>query len=205
MHEEMHALLNAYLDGELVGRRLKEMETHLVSCEACQEELRELRQVSELLHSDPVPEAMPVERFVSQMTLRLPRRVTPSRSTKPGSLTWWLVPAGLFGSWIFVQTVFTISNVVSAANASGLLGSAFAWLGGGVQESLWLSAASGLFGGQLTSLPSLSLLNEVSVFGTNLLGGFFIQAVIVLFYLAWLSAWWIRHQSQPTRNQNPAR
>ena len=84
--------------------------------------------------------------------------------------------------------------MVSAANASGLLGSAFAWLGGG-QESLWLSAASGLFGGQLTALPTLSLLNEVSVFSANLLGGFFIQAVIVLFYLAWLSAWWFRHQA----------
>ncbi len=204
MHDDMRTLLNAYLDGELHGRRLDELETHLAACETCQEELRELRQVSEILHADPAAEAMPVERFVSQMTLRLPRRVQPARSTKPRSLTWWLVPAGLFGTWIFVQTVFTISNVVSAANASGLLGSAFSWLGGG-QESLWLSAASGLFGGQLTALPTLSLLNEVSVFGANLLGGFFIQAVIVLFYLAWLSAWWIRHQARLEKNQKAAR
>ncbi len=36
MHEEMRALLNAYLDGELQGRRLREMETHLESCAECQ-------------------------------------------------------------------------------------------------------------------------------------------------------------------------
>ncbi len=74
MHEDMHSLLNAYLDGELHGRSLHEMETHLASCGDCQDELRELRQVSELLQADPVTDALPVERFVSQMTLRLPRR-----------------------------------------------------------------------------------------------------------------------------------
>jgi hypothetical protein len=201
MHEDMHSLLNAYLDGELHGRRLHEMETHLASCEACQDELQDLRQVSELLQADPITDAMPVERFVSQMTLMLPRRLQPIQSAKPGSLAWWLVPAGLFGTWIFVQTVFTLTNVLTAANASGLLGSAFTWLGGG-QESIWLSAASGLFGGQLTTQPLLSLLNNVSVFGANLVGGFLLQAVIVLLYLAWLSAWWIRRQSRPEIIQN---
>jgi anti-sigma factor RsiW len=201
MHKEMRSLLNAYLDGELHGRRLHELETHLASCEACQDELQDLRQVSELLQADPITDAMPVERFVSQMTLRLPRRSQPVRSPKPGSLVWWLVPAGLFGTWIFVQTVFTLTNVVTAANASGLLGSAFTWLGGG-QESIWLSAASGLFGGQLTAQPLLSLLNNVSVFGANLVGGFLLQAVIVLLYVAWLGAWWIRRQSRLEKIQN---
>ena len=74
MHEEMRTLLNAYLDGELHGRRLQEMETHLAICAACRDELSELRLVSDLLQADPAPEFMPAERFVSQLTLRLPRR-----------------------------------------------------------------------------------------------------------------------------------
>ena len=54
MHEEMRTLLNAYLDGELHGRRLREMETHLAACADCRDELKELRLVSELLQQDTV-------------------------------------------------------------------------------------------------------------------------------------------------------
>ncbi len=73
MHEDMRKLLNAYLDGELHGRRLLEMQAHLASCEACQIELKELRLVSDLLQASSAPEALPAERFVSQLTLSLPR------------------------------------------------------------------------------------------------------------------------------------
>ena len=55
MHEDMRALLNAYLDGELHGTRLREMELHLSGCEACRNELKELRLVSDLLQAAPDP------------------------------------------------------------------------------------------------------------------------------------------------------
>ena len=42
MHEQMRPLLNAYLDGELHGKRLLEMKAHLVSCESCRNELNDL-------------------------------------------------------------------------------------------------------------------------------------------------------------------
>ncbi len=70
MHEDMRALLNAYLDGELHGTRLLEMELHLASCEACRNELKELHLVSDLLQAAPTPEFMPAERFVSNLTLQ---------------------------------------------------------------------------------------------------------------------------------------
>ena len=56
MHEDMRALLNAYLDGQLRGTRLMEMKVHLAGCEACRNELRELRLVSDLLQAAPDPE-----------------------------------------------------------------------------------------------------------------------------------------------------
>jgi hypothetical protein len=201
MHEAMHTLLNAYLDGELHGRRLRELEAHLASCEDCQIELRELRLVSELLQADSAPEGTPVERFVSQMTLSLPRRPQHEQQSKPNSLAWWLVPAGLLGAWFFVQTVFTLTDVVTAANLTGLLGGASAWLGSG-QESLWLSTATNLLGGQLIVQPTLSLLNNISVFGANLLSRFLWQAVIVLLYWAWLVLWWLRRNPRPGKMQN---
>src|SRR5512135_364720 len=89
MHEEIRAMLNPYLDGELHGRRLLELEIHLASCKSCQDELKELRLVSNLLQSAPAPEFMPVERFVSNLNMRLPRKGSYDLSSKSRSLAWW--------------------------------------------------------------------------------------------------------------------
>jgi len=203
MHEKMCTLLNAYLDGELRGQRLREMETHLASCAACRNELRELRLVSDLLQADTGPQVTSAEHFVSQLTLSLPRRTLGDQPSKPGTLTWWLIPVGLLGAWFFVQTVFTLTDLVSAANMTGLLGHAASWLSGGWQESIWFSTATSLFVGQATGTqPTLSLLNNVSIFAANLLGGFFWQAVIVLLYWTWLFFWWQRRGSRPMKMGN---
>lgn len=192
MHENMHTLLNAYLDNELHGTRLREMKLHLASCQACQEELKELREVSDLLQAAPAPEFMPAERFVSNLNLSLPRRALHHRPPKPGSLAWWLVPAGLLAAWFFLRTVFALSGVITAADATGLLGNAASWLNGG-QQAVWFGAALGLFSGQAGGAqPTLSLLNDVSVIGENLLNGFLWQAAIVLLYWGWLAAWWLQ-------------
>ena len=202
MHEEMHSLLNAYLDGELHGRHLQEMEAHLASCAACRDELKELRFVSELLQAEPAPEFTPAGRFASQLTLKLPRRPMQDRLLKPGSLVWWLVPAGLLAAWFFVQTVFTLTNVVTVASMTGLLGQAAGWLGGG-QETLWFSALSSLSAGQAAgALPMLSTLNQIGVFGANLLSRFLWQALIIVLFWAWLFFWWIRRRPRQTKMRN---
>jgi hypothetical protein len=202
MHEDMRTLLNAYLDGELHGTRLLEMKLHLASCESCRNELKELRLVSDLLKAAPAPEFMPVERFVSNLTLSLPRRTLRDLPPKPGSLAWWLVPAGLLAAWFFVQTVFTLTGVVSVADTTGLLGNAASWLGGG-QETVWFAAVTSLFGGQAGGAqPTLSLLNELNVIGANLLNGFLWQALIVLLYWGWLFVWWLRRRPRPMKMGN---
>jgi anti-sigma factor RsiW len=196
MHENMRPLLNAYLDGELVGRRLLEMEVHLASCTTCRDELNELKLVSDLLQAAPAPEIPPAERFVSLLTLSLPRRPLRERSAQPASLAWWLVPAPLLGAWFFVQTVFTLTNALSAANLTGLLGHASNWLGSG-QETIWFSTLTSLVGRQASGAqPTLSLLNNVGVFAANLLSGFLWQAVIVMLYWGWLLSWWLRSSPQ---------
>ena len=136
MHENMRASLNAYLDGELHGTRLREIKLHLASCESCRNELKELRIVSGLLQAVPAPQFMPAERFASNLTLSLPRRTQRDLPPKPGSLAWWLVPAGLLAAWFFVRTVFTLTGVVTTVQMTGLIGQAANWLGGG-QEAAW--------------------------------------------------------------------
>jgi hypothetical protein len=220
MHEDMRTLLNSYLDGELSGWRLLDMQTHLASCAACRNELKELSLVSDLLQADFTPEFPPAERFVSQLTLSLPRPVPRPRTgtiplepglprrplrdppPKPNALALWLLPAGLLGAWFFVQTVFTLTDVVTAAKMTGLLGQAASWLGGR-QESIWFSTVTSLFGGQAVGAqPTLSLLNNVSVFTANLLSGFLWQAAIVMLYWVWLFLWWLRRGPRPMKMQN---
>ena len=56
--------LNAYYDGELKGKRLQQVEEHLIECEACQAELESLQGLSALLQEVPAPEFPSPERFL---------------------------------------------------------------------------------------------------------------------------------------------
>ena len=203
MHEEMRTLLSAYLDGELHSTHLQEMKLHLAACEACRNELKELRLVSDLLQAAPVPEFMPAGRFASNLVLSLPRRTMGDLPPKPGSPAWWLVPAGLLAAWFFVQTVFTLTGAVATAQMAGLLGQAANWLNGG-QETVWFAAATSLFGSRAgAAQPALSLLNTLNVYGMNLLDEFLWQALIALLYLGWLSIWWFRRRPRPMKMETP--
>ncbi len=187
MHKDLFPLLNAYLDGELHGTRLGEMERHLASCEICRNELTELRRLSQLLRAAPSPEFTPADRFVSKLVLRLPRRAvrTPTRSAAQPS--WWLVPAGLIFLWFFLQAAFTLTNLVHVADLSGLLGPSVPWLSAGAPQTAWFAATTDLFGGSLSggARTILSTLNGFEIFGLDLFQGLLWQAGLLLAGLAW--------------------
>jgi len=202
MHDEMRTLLNAYLDGELHGTRLLELKSHLADCESCRDELKELRLVSDLLQAAPAPEFMPAERFASNLSLILPRRNLHDLQSKPASLKWWLIPAGLMGAWFFVQTVFILTNIVTVGQTTGLLGQAVNWLGSS-QQTAWFAALTSFFGGQSGGITAtLSLLNRLDITGVNLLKGFLWQALIVLLYWSWLFVLWLRRRPQLVQLNN---
>ena len=84
MSKHVTEWLNAYLDGELNGSQLQQVEAHLAECEACQAELESLERLSSLLHEVPAPEFTSPERFAAQVNLRLPhRRTVNSRKQDP--------------------------------------------------------------------------------------------------------------------------
>ena len=202
MHEDMRALLNPYLDNELHGKRLRDLELHLASCKACQDELKELRLVSDMLQAVPAPEFMPVERFVSTLNMRLPRRTVQDLPTNSSSLAWWLVPAGLLGAWFFTQTVFSLTNIITAAKTTGMFGHVVNHLVGG-QQTLWFAAVTSLFGGHIGGgLTTLSVLNGLNVSGVKWMEGFLWQALIVLLYWGWLSILWLLRRPQSVIMEN---
>ena len=204
MHNELYPLLNAYLDGELHGKRLREMQTHLETCETCRAELTELRRVSDLVRTAPAPEFTPAARFASNLTLSLPRR--PQRIQPQGlpSLRWWLVPAALLGMWFFLQTAFTLTDIVQVANLSGLVGQIVPWFNEGTSQTAWFAVTSNLFGLQLNAgqQSTLSLLNEVNIFGIDLLQGLLWQTGLILLCLGWFLSWKVWGEPAPLRTKN---
>ena len=197
MIEHVTDLLGAYLDGELHGLRLRQVEDHLAKCAACRKELAELRSLSTLLQESLPTEAFtPTDRFVANLTLTLPRRPVTTPIRKPLEFIWWLVPVGVLGAWVFLQTVFTVSTLVSTADLTGLFGNAAAWLQSGPLNTLWFSASMGLFGNQIqgSGRTTLDLLNNVSIFGSSIAMQLILQAGIALVYWVWLGLWWNRRR-----------
>ena len=199
MHNQLFPLLNAYLDGELHGTRLRDMERHLDSCPTCRRELDDLRLVSDLVRAAPTPAFTSADRFAANLALVLPRRSQQSQPQKPPTLTWWLVPAGLLGLWFFIQTVSALTNVVYAAEASGLLGQIAPSLSVGQTQTAWFAATSNLFGVQMSvsQQSTLSLLNQVNVFGVSFLQSLFWQAGLLGLCIIWFLSWKIWGEASP--------
>lgn len=201
MHNQLFPLLNAYLDGELRGTRLRDMERHLADCAICQQELDDLRRVSDLVRAAPTPAFPPADRFASNLSLLLPRRPQQSRPSKIPSAAWWLVPAGLIGLWFFLQTVSTLTNFVYAAEASGMLGQVAPNLSVGQTQTAWFAAASNLFSVQMSASQqsTLSMLNQANVIGVNFLQSLFWQAGLLGLCAIWYLAWKIWGEPAPVQ------
>src|SRR5512138_2398761 len=120
--------LNAYLDGELNGSQLQQVEAHLVDCQACRAELESLAALSSLLHEVPLPEFTAPERFAAQVSLRLPHRRTSAPARKALGIGWSLMPAGLAAAWIFISASSWVNQILAVANNLGLLSGLSNWM-----------------------------------------------------------------------------
>ncbi|MBN2148423.1 MAG: zf-HC2 domain-containing protein [Anaerolineales bacterium] len=192
MSEHVTQWLGSYLDGELQGSQLRQVEKHLEECPDCRGELEALRNLSAVLQEAPLPESLPTaERFAARVALRLPRQARPIAQRKALELGWWLAPVAMLCTWIFIQTVFTLSGWVMAADRAGLLGDASAIL---VQGEMRMGAITGVLEQTdlLTSETAGQLLNAVENFGWNTLVQVIIELGIALLYLGWLALWLAR-------------
>ncbi len=199
MAEHVKDWLGAYLDGELQGTRLRAVETHLQSCEACRNELQDLRRLAEMFHEDKSNDLFtPAERFAANLALRLPRLPERSRSRRTGSSAWWLVPIGVTAAWVFLQTLLLVSGTVSTLEQAGFLKSIAAWLPEGIRHTEIYSTTLSVFGNQLgqAGQEMLSAFDRAYLFSTSFLAPIFWQAVIVLLYWAGMLTWFLRRNRQ---------
>ena len=188
--------LNAYFDGELTGRLLEQVEEHLAECEACQAELDSLQDVSKLLREAPAPALVSLERFVSEVNLRLPRRQVVVSTSRIFEVSWWMIPAGLLAAWVFVGTAFFVSDMVSAASRFGLLSDLSGWLASAPSNETYWSTAIGQMG--LLSGNSLNWAEATETFTRMFLPQIGLHISIALLYLGWIAIWWARHTRQET-------
>jgi anti-sigma factor RsiW len=194
MSKHLHEGLNAYLDGELHGRRLQQVEAHLAECPACQAELESLADLSRLLNQAPEPEYVPVERFAAQVSLRLPQRQVSTTKSQAFEIGWWMVPVALLAAWVFLNTLFFLSDLISMAGTLGFVDSVSGWLVFGSTAEAYWSAALGQFG--LLSGEGLNLAALTESVTRASLPQLSVQISIALLYLGWIVIWWTRHTRQ---------
>jgi hypothetical protein len=195
MAKHISEWLNAYLDGELNKARTSQVEDHLAECAECSAELEELRGLFSLLRETaPTGEFISTERFVSNLTLNLPRQPEHSQRRKVLEVGWWLIPVGTLGIWLFLQVTFTLSALVLRASDAGLLGNTFTMVSSNSLETDWFASLTNWFGYQ--SVSALSMFNNAELFIHNLIVPFILQAFLAVIYLIWLASWWLRQQKQ---------
>ncbi|HLO32105.1 MAG TPA: zf-HC2 domain-containing protein [Anaerolineales bacterium] len=194
MSKHITEWLNAYLDGELKGSRLQNVEAHLAECQACQTELGSLQRLSGLLQEVPAPEFTSPERFAAQVNLRLPHRQSASSEKKLLEVGWWMIPVGLLGTWIFIGTSFLVNDLLSVANRLGLLTSISNWLVFASSSQAYWSGTLGQFG--ILSGNSLDWAATMEAFTRTSMPQISLHVAIALLYLSWLAIWWSRHRRQ---------
>lgn len=197
MTDHVTTWLEAYHDGELRGRRLRQVETHLAHCAACRQELEGLEGLTTLLQSGPAPEGlMSADRFVYVVGMRLPRRPERTAWQRALKIGWQLTPLGLLGAWAFAQTAFIVTGVVLAGRRLGL--------GGDLAASLLPASRGAPWPGKLLRLSGVGL-SDVVPTALRILGGggplgwgvtltLVALAVIGLLYWSWLASWWVGRQ-----------
>lgn len=195
MSKHVSEWLNAYYDGELHGRQRKLVEEHLAECEACQAELESLNGLSDLLHKVQAPEPASLERFVSQVNLRLPHeKRTVVSQERVMEFGWWMIPVGLLAIWVFTSTAFMLSDVLSVASRLGFLGGMSEWLASGPSNNVYLSTTVGQMG--LMTGNSLNWAEATESFTRSSLPQIIVQISIAVLYMSWMAIWWTRHTRQ---------
>jgi predicted anti-sigma-YlaC factor YlaD len=189
MSKHITEWLNAYVDGELHGTRLQQVEAHLAECEVCLAELESLERLSDLLLEVPAPEFTSAERFASQVNLRLPHEQKTLYRKKLLEVGWWMVPVGLIAVWVFMSTSFLMNNILSAANNAGLLASlSDRVIFGPADWSAALGQLGVLSGDNLHWAISTEAFTRTSILQISF------EVSIALLYLSWIAIWWARHR-----------
>lgn len=186
--------LNAYLDGELHGSRLQQVNEHLTACEVCQAELDSLQSLSGLLQEVPTPKFPSPERFATQVNLLLPQKRTLTPSRRLFEVGWWMIPVGIVAAWVFITTASLLSDVVTTAKSFGILDNTTASLISAPSDTADVTSTLGQFG--MLSGNGLQWAETTETYTRSVLPQIVLQVAVALLYLTWFAIWWARQTRQ---------
>ena len=120
MNGHLDQWLDAYLDGELNEGQQRRAEAHLETCPDCRAELEMRRGLSTLLRFAAQPAgAKSEQRFVSEISLRLPRKTAAKPAGRPGAVWVMAPPVALFLAWSFIQSVMIVVGILQWIPGTG--------------------------------------------------------------------------------------
>jgi len=185
--------LQAYHDGELQGQKAHWVEAHLSYCESCRAELEALQAFSSLLQlSPPAPDLLHSESFVArvvQATSEPSLRPAPAALKRALETGWYLIPVGLIGAWLFVQTAYIVVALILLAQSAPATAQLFPFTLPPIFDVSWLAVEQCLAGSGLEVLRCAA--GHVASFGGAVVLGFGPLVGIALLYSAWVAAWWV--------------
>jgi hypothetical protein len=203
MSDPIQNKLSAYLDGELDPTSRREVEAHLETCQSCQAEMDELKELSFLLHSEPQPDFTPAQAFRSQVMLLLPQQEeTQTRPSHP--YLPWIVLGLVLVSWIFVQASFRLTALVSIGEQFGLLQDSGPWISSTPHQSEWVAVLQNFLGPASDSSlqSSFNLIDQASFFLHNLIVPFFWQIGLAIIYGLTLGMIWHNRMKSSSSSLN---
>jgi hypothetical protein len=103
-----------------------------------------------------------------------------------------MLPVGLFGSWIFISTLFVVNELLAAANGLGLPNYVLSLPVFSPSNQPYWSVTLGQVG--ILSGKSLDWAATMEVFTRTSLPQFSLHVAIALLYLSWLAIWWALRQ-----------
>ena len=192
MTEHVTTWLGAYLDGELSWQRQLYVQAHLEGCEQCRAELAKLQSLSVLLHKWPeMSQLTAPDRFVAEVSQRLPNRQRGAISRHILERGWQLAPLILLCGWSFFQAISIVSDLALLVLSTGL--------GRDVVDKLPLVSIvgrdlSGLAGISTTQTIAsvIQILGHIGPWNWVAAINFAMLVVFALLYWGWLTSWHVR-------------
>lgn len=190
MSQHIAEWIDAYMDGELSSEQQRRVESHLMECAECREQVEQRQKLSLLLQSaPPAADLKPENRFVSEIGLQMERRTAAARPQaswlkQAGKVGWYLIPVGVLAALLFIQTAMWVSIAV------GLIP--------GAEQTLTVQVQSApkLLPGAVSG--ALSAVDLLVMPGWGWITAMISTAVLGLVYLGWLASWWLHHQQRAT-------
>jgi hypothetical protein len=191
MSDHVNQWLNAYHDGELRARKQAQVEEHLAVCPECQAELEQLKQLSTVLQTAPLPQmSTSPEQFAIQVGKLLPRQSPqPAPVKRQFSWAWNLVPVGALAAIGFLQSVSMVAGLLTWIERLGI----------SQQSVSWLLPEQPVSPSIIQQISSLAL-GWGLTFNTSIMVNLVLPLMLGAFYLLWLLIWWT-NQEQGEQNQ----